>query len=182
MRFAGIVFALAALAAVVTPHTAFAADSADSEPPGRFEGAFRFTGSTREEAERKAAIDRGIDSLFFAIRGIARSRLSAGTKIDPWVAFAVDADKIRFRTPAAPEAVSPESGTPVDYVNDGERIKLSQRVAGPRLTQMFVAGQGRRMNEWLLSEDANKLWLKVTVSSPKLTRPIVYTLTYERLP
>lgn len=184
MRFARIIFAATALAAVSLPRPALAAGEAApvraDDDRARFSAAFRFSGSSSEEAARRAAIDRAIDSLFFAIRGIARSRLSSGTKIDPWVAFSFDASNIRVRIPAATDAVSPENGAPVDYENDGERTKLSQRISTSKVTQTFVADQGQRVNEWLLSEDAKTLWLKVTVSSAKLSRPVVYTLTYER--
>jgi hypothetical protein len=183
MRFAGIVFALTAFAVVVSPTRALADDepatTRTDDDRARFSAAFRFAGSSSEEAARRAAIDRGIDSLFFAIRGIARSRLSAGTKIDPWVAFSFEADKIRVRAPSS-DAISPANGTAVDYGNGDDKSKLSQRISTGRIVQAFIAGEGRRVNEWVLSPDARTLSLKVTVSSPKLTRPVIYTLTYER--
>lgn len=184
MRLAGILFTLAASAALLAPLPALA----DAEPAAavpddraRFTASFRFVGSTSEEDARRAAIDRGIDSLFFAIRGIARSRLSDGTKIDPWVAFSFDAEKIRVRLPSVTH-VSPANGAAVDYVSGSDHTKLTQLLSAGRVTQVFDAGEGRRMNEWLLSPDARMLKLKVTVSSPKLTRPVVYTLTYMRAP
>jgi hypothetical protein len=178
MRLSGFVFVLVALAVVLSPARAHA----DGDERARFNGSFRYAGSTGEEAARRAAIDRAIDSLFFAIRGIARSRLSNGTKIDPWVSFSLAASKIRVRIPLSPEAVSPDDGAAVDYVNDGERSKLSQRIAGSKITQVFAADEGKRMNEWVLSPDGATLVLNVTISSPKLTRPVVYSLTYKRSP
>jgi hypothetical protein len=174
MRFAGILFALTAFAAVLAPRAAFADDDRE-----RFTASFRYAGSSSEEAARRTAIDRGVDSFFFAIRGIAKSRLSNGTKIDPWVTFSFDADKLRVRVPST-TTVSPANGTPVDYVSGRDHTKLSQRLTTGKITQLFVADQGRRLNEWVLSPDARTLSLTVTVSSPKLTRPVVYTLTYER--
>jgi hypothetical protein len=184
MRFAVTLFALAACAAVHSPRRALADDqpaaaAAAPDERARFTASFRFAGSNREKDERRAAIDRGIDSLFFMIRGIARSRLSDGTKIDPWVAFSFDADKIRVRVPSSTH-VSPANGAPVDYVSGSDRTKLSQRLEAGKITQLFVAGEGRRMNEWVLSPDASTLALTVTVSSPKLTRPVIYKLTYAR--
>ena len=184
MRLAGILFTLAASAGLLAPRHALA----DSEPAAavpddraRFSASFRFVGSSREEAARRAAIDRGIDSLFFAIRGIARSRLSDATKIEPWVAFSFDAEKIRVRLPSVTH-VSPANGAPVDYVSGSDHTKLRQRLEAGRVTQVFVAGEGSRTNAWVLSSDARTLELTVTVSSPRLTRPVVYTLTYTRVP
>ena len=187
MRLERLLFVMAVLGTMFLARPA-GAEGASATPAtpavderARFRASFRFAGSSQEQAARVAAIDRGIDSLFFAIRGIARSRLSAGTKIDPWVSFSFDAQKIRTRIPRANDALSPENGAPVDYENDGERTKLSQRLAAGKITQVFDAEQGRRVNEWVLSPDAKTLWLKVTVSSPKLTRPVAYTLTYEKV-
>jgi hypothetical protein len=146
----------------------------------RFAGTFRFGGVVSEEEARRAAIDRTIGTLFFAIRGIARSRLSSSTKIDPWVSLAFDAGLIRMRTPSATDATSPEHGDAVDYVNHGDHVRLSQKLKGGTLTQVFVADEGRRVNEWTLTPDARTLLLKVTVSSSKLRIPLVYTLTYQR--
>lgn len=148
----------------------------------RWSGTFKFAGSTNEEAARRAAIDKGIETLFFAIKGIARSRLTSGTKIDPWVAFTLDGTRIRVRTPSGTEAVSREDGVATDYVSDGERTKLSQWIHEGKVMQAFVADEGRRLNEWTLSPDGTTLSVKVTVSSAKLSHPVVYTLTYRRAP
>jgi hypothetical protein len=175
MRFARFLSALTILAALLSPRPAHADDDR-----ARFAASFRYVGSSGEQAARRAAIDRGIDTLFFAIRGIARSRLSEGTKIEPWVAFSFDADKIRMRDPSG-QAVSPANGAPVEHASGGDRSKLSQRLSVGKITQVFVGDGGQRMNEWVLSPESGTLSLKVTVSSPKLSRPVVYTLTYERV-
>jgi hypothetical protein len=151
----------------------------EDDRPG-FTGTFRFGGVGAEEEARRAAIDRTISSLFFAIRGIARSRLSSSTKIDPWVSFEFGAGQIRMRAPSATDATSPEHGDAVDYVNHGNHVRLSQKLTAGTLTQVFVADEGRRVNEWSLTPDARTLLLKVTVSSSKLRIPLVYTLTYQR--
>jgi hypothetical protein len=176
MRLAGILSALMILVAVPSLPRAARAD----DDRARFAASFRYAGSSSEQAARRAAIDRGIDTLFFMIRGIARSRLSEGTKIEPWVAFSFDAETIRVRDPSGDD-VSPASGAPVEQVSGGDRAKLSQRIAAGTVTQTFVADAGQRRNEWTLSPDSNRLLLKVTVSSPKLSRPVIYTLTYERV-
>jgi hypothetical protein len=164
----------AARAEETTPPAAAVDDRA------RFTGTFRHAGDAREEAVRRAAIDRAIDGMFFAIRGIARARLSKGTKIDPTVSFSFAAGMIRVRVPQAPDAVSPENGSPVDCVGDGERSKLSQRLTPGKLTQIFAAEEGRRTNEWSMSRDGATLVLRVTVSSPKLSAPVIYVLTYKK--
>lgn len=172
-----ILSAVVAIAGAIAPNAPARADGAQ---PGRFAGTYRFAGGAAEEAGRSAAVDRCVATLFFAIRGIARSRLSNGTKIDPWVSFAVEAGTIQFRTPTSPVATSPEQGAVVDYTSHGERSKLSQRFAEGRLVQVFAADEGKRVNEWALAPDGSTLTVRVTISSPKLSTPVVYSLTYRK--
>lgn len=167
--------------AVVSIATQSAADDRGDSDRARFTGNFRFAGDAREQAARRAAIDRAIDGLFFAIRGIARSRLSDGTSIDPTVAISFGKGTIRVRVPQAPEAVSPDSGAAIDYVSDGEKSKLSQRLVAGKLTQVFAADDGRRTNEFTLSPDGATLTERVVVTSPKLSAPVIYVLTYKRM-
>jgi hypothetical protein len=181
MRPAVTLFVLAAFVGVLSPRPARADAEARAAVPderARFSASFFFTGSSTEEAARRAAIDRGIDSLFFAIRGIARSRLSDGTKIDEWVAFSFDAEKIRVQVPSSAH-VSPANGAQVE-IGGGDSTKLSQWLEPGKLTQVFTADEGWRRNVWTLSPDGRRLSLTVTVASPKLTRSVVYTLTYLR--
>jgi len=165
-------------AAPVTPPAAVAA----VDDRTRFAATFRYAGDEREAAARRAAIDRGISSLFFAIRGIARSRLSDGTKVDPSVSFAFDPGKIRVRIPNAPDAVSPDNGSPVEHGSGGDRSRLTQRLTPGKVTQAFVTSEGGRTNEWSLTPDGATLLLRVTVSSPKLSNPVIYVLTYKKAP
>ena len=56
-----------------------------------------------------------------------------------------------------------------------------QRFDGQRLVQVFRADEGgTRTNELTLSPDGALLVMKATLSSPKLSIPVVYTLTYRR--
>ncbi|MEA2745938.1 MAG: hypothetical protein QOI41_81 [Myxococcales bacterium] len=191
MRHRMLVSAALALASTIgLPNAPARADAAqpaartdDNRPDGdrrRFAGTYRFAGSAAEEAARSAAVDRAVGTLFFAIRGIARSRLSNGTKIDPWVSFGFEAGTIQFRTPSSPVATSPEQGAVVDYTSHGERSKLSQRFGDGRLVQVFAADEGKRVNEWALAPDGSTLLVRVTISSPKLSAPVVYSLTYRK--
>jgi hypothetical protein len=180
MRFGSWLVGLVLLVASSRPRLAQADEAQDERV--RFAGTFLFGGDGAEEAARRAAIERTIDRLFFAIRGIARSRLSRGTTIEPWVAFAFRDGKIRVRVSSGTEATSPEQGTFADHVSSGERTRVSQKLAGGKLTQVFAADEGKRVNEWTLAPDGRTLALRVTVSSPKLSVPLVYTLTYKRAP
>ena len=160
-------------------HASAEGDAASAEAHRRFTGRFVFRGDGREVAARAAAIDRTVDSLFFAIRPIARSRLTKSVPIDPWVEFSFPSGTIRMRLPSAPDVVSPEDGSPAYSMHDGDRVTTIQRLSGRTLTQSSSTVEGGRRNDWTLSDD-DTLSLRVTITSPKLSVPLVYSLTYKR--
>jgi hypothetical protein len=172
---------LAAIAFFEAPavHAAPEGDPAGAEARQRFAGRFLFRGDAKEEAARLAAIDRTIDSLFFAIRPIARSRLTKSVPIDSWIEFSFPKGTIRTRSPSAPDVVSPDDGSPSYGMHDGDRVTTTQRLVGRTLTQSSSTVEGGRRNDWALSED-DSLKLRVTITSPKLSVPLVYSLTYKR--
>jgi hypothetical protein len=174
MRLSHVLTLLVTLAPLL-PRSARADDD-----HARFAGTYTFAGAAAEDGARHAAIDRVVGNMFFAVRGIARSRLTNATRIEPWVSIKFDAGAIRVRVPSAAEASSPEAGNVVEYTNGEDHVKLSQKLASGRLTQVFVAEDGKRQNDLVLASDGSLLFVKVTVSSPKLPAPVVYTLTYKK--
>jgi hypothetical protein len=157
---------------------AFAEDAVVTGPS--FQGTFRYAGDAREDAMRRAAIDRAVDSLFFAWRPIARHRLADTTRIVPWFSISMADGRIRARGPDGLDLTTPDNGTAVPYTFRGEKCRAAQRVVGSKLVQNFAADDGVGNNEWSASEDGSMLTVKVTLSSKHLRDPIVYTLTYRR--
>lgn len=144
-------------------------------------GTFRYAGDQKERQARAEAIDRSVSSFFFAVRGIARSKLEDRTRILATCTFEFPAGRIRSIVPGHPVATSPETGAPTDYRIDDDAIVLSQRFEGTHLVQTFVANEGgTRKNEFTLSPDGKLLFMQATVTSPKLKVPVVYRLTYAR--
>jgi hypothetical protein len=168
------------------------ADSASGDPPAasapsvddvrsRFSGLYRYAGDAREQRMRVEAIDRSVDTIFFAFRGVARSKIEDRTRIMPWCKFEFQGGEIRSTVPGHRVAVSPETGAPVPYRVDDDAIVLSQRFEDDRVVQIFTADEGgTRKNEFTMSDDGRLLFVKATLSSPKLSVPVVYTLTYRR--
>ena len=71
---------------------------------------------------------------------------------------------------------------PAPYRVEDDAIVLTQRFEGSHLVQVFKADEGgTRKNEFSLSPDGKTLFMKATLSSPKLSIPVVYTLTYRRV-
>ena len=168
-----------ATAAPTAPPAAAAPTAAELR--GRFGGLFRYSGSAAEQAARTRAIERSAAPYFFAVRGMVRSKLEDRTRIMPHCRFEFVQGNIRSTVPGHAVAVSPETGAPAPYRVDDDAIVLTQRLDTQRLVQVFRADEGgTRTNEFTLSQDGALLVMKATLTSPKLSIPVVYTLTYRR--
>jgi hypothetical protein len=151
-----------------------------ADPRARFTGTYRYAGSAQEEAARRAAIDHAVEGLSFVTRSTARSRISATTQIPAFYVFSFDTGKIKVLPESRPEMISGDKGEPADYVYKGKTSKLTQVLAGDRITQVFVSDDGRRENEFTFTQDGKALTLKVTVTSARLSTPVVYSLSYKK--
>ena len=171
------------------PGTANGAGDRSAEPRAsvvdlraRFAGFYRYAGTEAEQKARAEAIDRSVEGFFFALRGMVRAKVAERTRIMPTCKFEFSGGIIRSTVPGYAIAVSPESGAPAPYRVDDDAIVLSQRFEGQRLVQVFRADEGgTRTNELTLSPDGALLVMRATLSSPKLSIPVVPTLTYRRV-
>jgi hypothetical protein len=150
------------------------------EPAPTFVGTFRYAGDAREDADRRAAIDRSVQRLFFAFRPIARWRLSEATKVLAWFSVTFAGGQIRAQGAEGLNLASPDDGTVVPFAFRGEKYRVTQRLRGNVLVQTMTTDEGGAENEWALSPDGSTLKGKVTITSPHLSLPIVFTLTYRR--
>ena len=146
----------------------------------RFAGTYRYAGGTQEDDARKAVIEQGVQSMSSFTRSTARSRIMATTQILASYVFSFEPGKIKVLPEGRPVMLSGDKGEPADYVYNGKKSTLTQVIAGDRLTQVFVSADGKRQNEFTLSQDGQSLTLKVTLTISRLSSPIVYSLSYKR--
>jgi len=156
------------------------AAAASGDQRARFTGTYRYAGGTQEDDARKAAIDHAVESMSAFTRSTARNRITATTQIRGSYAFSFEPGKIKVLPESRPEMISGDKGEPADYVYNGKTSKLTQMIAGDRITQVFVSDDGKRENEFTLSKDGRTLTLKATVSSARLSTPVVYSLSYKK--
>jgi hypothetical protein len=151
-------------------------------PRDRLLGTYVFAGGERETAAKDAAIDKATEDMFFAVKGLARSKLRDATQVRHPVKIAFGSGNIVVTATGAPPATSPENGSPTPYKDGGGTAsKLTQKLtADGKLVQIFASESGMRSNTFTLSADGTTLWMAVSVESPKLPKPIRYTLTYRR--
>lgn len=146
-----------------------------------FTGTFQFAGGEKEKQGIEAGIDHAIDGMFFAIKGIARSKLRSATALMPTFSFAFRDHKVESRSPGNPTIVSPENGDAISYkAADGNTYRTTQRWVGTKLVQEFVGDDGSRRNEYTLDAEGKTLTMDVTLVSPKLSHRLKYRLTYQK--
>lgn len=171
MRSHLMAIALCALAAAAPATSLAQAPSLD--------GSYAFVAEGSDDINR--AIDQGVASMNFVTRPIARGRLR---KVNfPYRTLRISHTSSEITTVPDTRApvVTPSNGTTVKWRReDGEIFDVSTSWEGTSLRQSFNADDGQRVNLFSLSPDGRTLTMHVTVTSPRLPKPVVYSLKYAR--
>jgi len=142
-------------------------------------GTFVYDASASDNVNQ--AIDEAIARMNFALRPIARGRLRKTNQPYRRVSIDYTAAQVHIGTDGRPAIVTPANGTPVDWTReDGEKLKVSTEWENGKLEQTFQAEDGRRVNTYSIGQDGRTLSMLVTITSPRLSRPLTYTLRYRR--
>jgi hypothetical protein len=140
----------------------------------------------KETPEAKAALEKAVDAgaqqVTWALRKIARGRLTDTTKPYASIKLAIKDGGISFERNGANPIVAKTDGKAIDWKReDGKAYKVAFSVeADGVLKQTFTADDGVRENRFSLSPDGKTLTMKASVSSKKLKVPVTFTLDYLR--
>ncbi|HEX6926863.1 MAG TPA: hypothetical protein VF167_15680 [Longimicrobiaceae bacterium] len=133
-----------------------------------------------ESDDVKAAIEQAVRGMNFITRPIARGRLTRTNVPYRTIRIEQSGDQVTIVTDERP-IVATADGNPMKWTReDGEVLDLTTRWADGALEQTFVADDGQRTNTFTLSADGGTLEMRVVVASPRLDRPVEYTLRYRR--
>ena len=130
----------------------------------------------------RSAIDHTVEHMNFITRPIARSRLS---KVNP------TPHELRVDRSADSVSIAFDNGNPVVTPLDGNTVPWSNpltketdharaTVAGDTVKQTISAPDGDRENALVFSNDSARVRLRVTVTSHRLPRPLVYDLLFTK--
>jgi hypothetical protein len=165
-RFLLPAFALVALA---TP--AFAATGVA--------GSYAYDAAASDNVE--TAIQKAIEPMNPIVRLVAKGRLEKTNQPYKHVAIKTDGGKLSVTTDGrAPIVVGNGASIKWTRPEDGEKLDVSMSLSGSTLTESFTSPDGKRVNVFSPSADGKKLTMAVTVTSPKLPKPLTYRLTYKR--
>lgn len=128
------------------------------------------------------AIATAVKDMNFVTRPIARGRLQKTNQPYQQVAIATAGANTVVTIDKLPPRQAPSDGTPIDWTRpaDGEKIKLSMRWDGARLVETLKAEDGQRANAYTLSPDGSALTMNVTITSPRLPKPLTYKVMYRK--
>lgn len=175
MRIARILLALLALVALPAAARAQAAEGPS------LEGTFVYDAGASDPVE--PVINAVTDEVNVFLRRIARGRLKRTNRPYQKVVVRYTPARVSIAMDARAPIETPANGTPVDWTRpeDGEKLRVSTEWENGKIEQTFQAKDGKRVNVYSLTPDGRGMILQVTVTSPRLPKPLTYTLRYRRL-
>jgi len=168
--------------ALATTATTSPARSAVSADEAHLAGSYVYIGGASERAVVKAAVDRATEGMFGKV--IAREELMKRSEPRPSYTIRFEEDgKLSVETPGFPSECTPVDGTEVVVRNKfGDVVKESQEFVDGVLVQSGRNDDGSGSTEFRLGSDGNTLLVVRVSRSPRLPRPVAYSLTYYRQP
>ncbi len=161
-------------------HVAATVDQDTLAQASAFAGEYTFVGGQKERDGFDAAIETSMDAVAPMLRGIGRKRLEESNPIPKQLSVEVDHDSVAILFDGEGHDVALD-GKPVRAVSPtGEKVKVSHRMRGTKLSELIDGGQGDRRNTLKLSGDGNRLYVNVEITSSHLPVPVEYRLTFKR--
>jgi hypothetical protein len=152
--------------------------AASADAPGP-EGTFTLDKAASDDV--KEAVERSAGEFNFVLRSFARSRLTKANPIPQQVRIVYTPGEVSVQLDLAPAVTAPRDGNNVKWTrDDGAMFDLTARTDGGVLRQSFEGKDGQRVNVYRL-RDARTLAMEVTLTSPRLAKPLTYTLVFRRV-
>ncbi len=128
-----------------------------------------------------AAIDATVADMNFIKRPIARHKLVNLNPAYRKVMIAISDKEVLVRLDEREPIHMPPGGKAAPWTReDGDKFMVAAQVTKDQLVQTFKNDEGERTNVFKLSPDGRSLTLTATVKSPKLPRPLVYSISFGR--
>jgi len=128
-----------------------------------------------------AAINTTVADMNFITRPIARHKL---TKLNPAyrkVAIAISEKEVLVKFDERDPIHMPANGQVAPWTReDGEKFMVAAQVSPDQLIQTFKNEEGERTNIFKLGHDGRSLTMSATIKSPRLPKPLVYSISFGR--
>ncbi|MDP1831621.1 MAG: hypothetical protein Q8K67_06155 [Geothrix sp.] len=128
-----------------------------------------------------AAIDATVADMNFIKRPIARGRLAKVNPAYKKVAITLSDKEVLVKFDEREPIHMPAGGASAPWTReDGDKFQVAAQVGKDQLIQTFKNDEGERTNIFKLSPDGKSLTMNATIKSPKLPKPLTYTITFGR--
>jgi hypothetical protein len=144
-----------------------------------FSGEYTFVGGQKERDGIDAAIEASVSAISPMLQNIGRKRLQESNQIPKQLSIKVEGARAEIRFDSEGHSASLD-GTPIRTVSQGDKVKVSHRMRGSKLTEFIDGDQGDRHNTFKLSSDSRHVTVDVKITSNHLPVPVEYRLTYKR--
>jgi hypothetical protein len=126
-----------------------------------------------------AAINVTVGDMNFITRPIARGRLAKVNPTYQKVAITISDKEVLVKfDDRAPIHMLP-AGKPSPWTReDGDQFQVAAQASQDQLIQTFKNDEGERTNVFKLSPDGKTLTMNATIKSPKLPKPLTYSITF----
>lgn len=139
---------------------------------------YKYVADSALQKQLTQAIEKAAKEFNFAIRGIARRRLTTSTRPYEVLELTLDDKQVFFQRDGKDPLKATIGEAPVKWLD--YQVDFARREDGA-LVQRFIAEDGNRQNVYRFEEDGKILFIDVKVGSPKLKAPIEFTLKYSRV-
>jgi len=146
-------------------------------------GRWVYSGDDSERQQRIDAIESTVRQMSWIVRGMARKRITASTRIDDWYEFRVDEDTVTIVEEAGDRFSTKWDGMPLDVPkNLGGPASLTRIWEDGALYSRWQESKGEGTERYRLSGNGQTMTVAVTVASKRLPTEVRYELTYRRVP
>ena len=132
----------------------------------------------------KAAVNQTVERMSFITRPIARGRLNRTNPLPGHVQVTDTNDTLAVAFDDGNPVITPLDGNAVPWRSSltHEDYQAHAERRADTTVQVIVAPDGERRNEYVFTDNGARLELRVTVSSHRLPRALIYTLRFRRDP
>jgi hypothetical protein len=154
-------------------------DMGTGSDAAKYGGSYRYIGSQEERKRVEAAIDAATKGMIGA--DIAKKELIKRSEIRPSYTLNFDGQKATVSSKGFPPESTPLDGSAVKMTNKyGDKLEMQQRFTDGALLQESKTHDGEGSTKFKLQTDGKTLVVTRISKSPKLPRPVEFSLTYRR--
>ena len=169
-------------AAPVRSMAAMAATEVDdeiTEIADRYVGTWTFVGGKAEIEGRDQAVEDTVAELNALIRGIARDKLIKASPVFQTLEVSRDGGALSIKFDDKEIIAGLDGGRTKTTGSDGGTLNYHLELDDKHLYQVFKGEKGGKKNTFTLKGE-KKVRVKFKITSKRLPKPVVYTLTYKK--